>query len=146
MSHTWSKSALALHELGLAASFGGLLFAKTGLDPAVKVIPDERDRGRVLNAATAAYTIPGSIALAGAALAWLIGRSAARLRTDVTGTAPGPSTSTRRSVSSSEASCPRTGSRGVWCPIAPAFSTQQPDRYIIRAKGQPCRDCRSCFW
>lgn len=84
MSHTWSKSALALHELGLAASFGGLLFAKTGLDPAVKVIPDERDRGRVLNAATAAYTIPGSIALAGAALAWLIGRSA------ISGRALGP--------------------------------------------------------
>jgi hypothetical protein len=38
--------------------------------------PDERDRGRVLDAATAAYAIPGSIALAGAALAWLIGRSA----------------------------------------------------------------------
>src|SRR5207245_3829574 len=45
--HTMAKltsAALAAHELGLAATFGGILFGETGLGKAVKVLPDEADR------------------------------------------------------------------------------------------------------
>ena len=46
-----TSAALAARELGLAATFGGILFGKTGLGKAVKVLPDEKDRSRVIDQA-----------------------------------------------------------------------------------------------
>jgi hypothetical protein len=40
-----------VHRLGLAAAFGGMVFGKLGLDPAVDVIEERSERGRVITRA-----------------------------------------------------------------------------------------------
>ena len=70
-----TSAALAAHELGLAATFGGILFGESGLGKAVRVLPDEKDRSRVIDQAWRTYTIPKTIGLITTAATWLIGRS-----------------------------------------------------------------------
>jgi hypothetical protein len=70
-----TSAALAAHELGLAATFGGILFGETGLGKAVRVLPDEKDRSRVIDQAWRTYTVPKTIGLITTAATWLIGRS-----------------------------------------------------------------------
>ena len=70
-----TSAALAAHELGLAATFGGILFGDTGLGKSVKVLPDEKDRSRVIDQAWRTYAVPKTIGLITTAATWLIGRS-----------------------------------------------------------------------
>jgi len=71
-----TSAALAAHELGLAAAFGGVLFGETGLGKSVKVLPDETDRSKVIEQAWKTYSVPNTIGLITAAATWFIGRSA----------------------------------------------------------------------
>jgi len=71
-----TSAALAAHELGLAATFGGILFGETGLGKSVRVLPDERDRSRVIEQAWRTFSLPNTVGLLTAVSTWFIGRSA----------------------------------------------------------------------
>jgi len=70
-----STSAWILHDLGMAAGFGGTLFGKAALDPAVKEL-DSRERSLVLDRAWDRFGTVEAIALGSMAATWWIGRSA----------------------------------------------------------------------
>jgi hypothetical protein len=70
-----SSTALVLHNLGLATGFGGTLFGKIALNPAVKVIDRKEERGQVANAAWNGFNIVNAVSVGTAAITWLIGRS-----------------------------------------------------------------------
>ena len=70
-----STAAWVLHDLGLAAGFGGNLFGKVALNPAVKSIPDARERGKVVHDAWEGYRVVSAISLVAVAGTWLIGRT-----------------------------------------------------------------------
>jgi len=71
-----STSAWILHDLGMAAGFGGTLFGKAALDPAVKAIGSREERGRVLDDAWSRFRVLDTIALGTMAATWWAGRSA----------------------------------------------------------------------
>jgi hypothetical protein len=75
--HTLVKTAAAIHNLSLATAFGGPLYARNALYPAVlKDISDERQRGRVLADAWHKYNklnVPAHVAFTAT---WLIERHA----------------------------------------------------------------------
>lgn len=71
-----STSAWILHDLGMAAGFGGTLFGKAALDPAVKAIGSKEERGRVLDDAWGRFRVMDVAALGAMAATWLAGRSA----------------------------------------------------------------------
>src|SRR3954453_1357820 len=60
----------AAHDLGLATWFGGTLFGKLALNPAVAVIADRRDRGKVLNRAWNGFNVLNAAGLGVAAAGW----------------------------------------------------------------------------
>ena len=70
-----TTSALALHNLGLAAGFGGSLFGRVALNPSVHVIKDHTDRGAVINRAWQRYNWINVIGMGFTAATWVIGRS-----------------------------------------------------------------------
>jgi hypothetical protein len=74
MTPVLSSTGLVLHNLGLAAGFGGSLFGKIALNPAVKVISSTEERGQVTNLAWNGYNIVNAISVGTSALTWLIGR------------------------------------------------------------------------
>ncbi|MDY7226344.1 hypothetical protein [Hyalangium rubrum] len=74
MTPVLSSTGLVLHNLGLAAGFGGSLFGKIALNPAVKVISSKEERGQVTNLAWNGYNIVNAISVGTSALTWLIGR------------------------------------------------------------------------
>ena len=76
MTPALTSTALALHDLGLAAGFGGSLFGKFALNPTVKAISSPEERGQVVNAAWNGYNVINAVSLGTTALTWLIGRSA----------------------------------------------------------------------
>ncbi len=69
-----TETALAVHNLGLAAGFGGTLFGKVGLDPATKVLPSLEDRGRIINSAWSRFGVVNMVGLGLASLTWVVGR------------------------------------------------------------------------
>jgi hypothetical protein len=69
-----SSTGLVLHNLGLAAGFGGSLFGKIALNPAVKVISSTEERGQVTNLAWNGFNIVNAVSVGTAALTWLFGR------------------------------------------------------------------------
>jgi len=76
MEPALTTGALVLHDLGLAAGFGGALFGKFSLGPAVRVIGDKKERGKVLETAWGGYKWLNAISLGAVALTWIAGRSA----------------------------------------------------------------------
>ena len=70
-----TSAALAAHELGLAATFGGIVFGQSGLGKAVKVLPNENDRSKVLEESWRTFAVPKAIGVIAAGATWLIGRS-----------------------------------------------------------------------
>lgn len=70
-----STVAWVAHDLGLAAGFGGSLFGKLALNPAVKVIKSRPERGKVVNRAWNGFNIVNAIATGTAALTWVTGRT-----------------------------------------------------------------------
>ena len=75
MTPALSSTGLVLHNLGLAAGFGGSLFGKIALNPAVAVISSEEERGKVTNLAWNGYNVVNAVAVGATALTWFIGRS-----------------------------------------------------------------------
>lgn len=72
---TLSTTAWVLHDLGLAADFGGNLFGQIAMEPAVKTIHSKRERGEVTHAAWNRYKYVNGVALAAMAGSWIIGRT-----------------------------------------------------------------------
>jgi hypothetical protein len=70
-----TTSAYVLHNLGLAAGFGGSLFGKVALNPSARLVTDEVERGKVVNAAWNGYNILNAVGLGATALTWFIGRT-----------------------------------------------------------------------
>jgi hypothetical protein len=69
-----TATAHAIHNLGLAAGFGGALFGKLALNPAVRTVRDTSERGEVVNAAWSGFNAVNAWALGSAALTWVAGR------------------------------------------------------------------------
>ena len=63
------------HNLGLAASFGGILFGKVALNGKLDVLDSESDRGKLLNAAWNRYNAINVLSLGTAAATWFFGRA-----------------------------------------------------------------------
>ena len=72
---TLSTTAWVLHELGLAAGFGGNLFGQIALNPAVGEIQSKRERGKVTHVAWDRYKVINGVSLALMAGTWLAGRT-----------------------------------------------------------------------
>jgi len=73
-----STTAWIAHELGLAASFGGVLFGKLALNPNLDVVQSKADRGKLLNTAWNRYNAVNAVSLGTAIVTWLAGRGAIR--------------------------------------------------------------------
>ncbi len=63
------------HNLGLAASFGGILFGKVALNGKLDVLDSESDRGKLLNAAWNRYNAINALSVGTAAATWFVGRA-----------------------------------------------------------------------
>ncbi len=72
---TLSTTAWVLHDLGLAAGFGGNLFGQIAMEPAVKTIESKRERGKLTHTAWKRFNLVNGLALATMAGTWLIGRT-----------------------------------------------------------------------
>jgi hypothetical protein len=70
-----TTAAWVAHDIGLAAGFGGSLFGRIALNPAVKLISDKSERGQLVNTAWNGYNIVNAVGLGTAALTWFIGRA-----------------------------------------------------------------------
>ena len=71
---TLSTVGWVVHNLGLGACFGGLLFGKTALNPSLDVLSSEGDRGKILNTAWNRYNAINVASFAAAAITWFPGR------------------------------------------------------------------------
>lgn len=71
---TLSTVAWVVHNLGLAASFGGLLFGKTALNPSLSALNSEAERGKILNTTWNRYNAVNVGSFAAAAATWFPGR------------------------------------------------------------------------
>jgi hypothetical protein len=75
--HTLVKAACAIHNLSLATAFGGGLFARKALRPAViSEIQDEKERGRLMAAAWNNYNAHNVPAYVLFTATWLVERNA----------------------------------------------------------------------
>jgi len=72
---TLTTSAYVLHNLGLAAGFGGSLFGKIALNPSARLISDKQDRAKIVNAAWNGYNIINAIGVGATAVTWFFGRT-----------------------------------------------------------------------
>lgn len=61
------------HEISLAVWLGGTVFGKFVLNPAVAVLADESDRGKVLNNAWSRYKLVNALASGVSVLSWISG-------------------------------------------------------------------------
>lgn len=72
-----STVAWVAHDLGLAASFGGLLFGRTAMNPSLEHIESSKaDRGRVLNKTWNRYNAVNVLSFSVATAGWFAGRAA----------------------------------------------------------------------
>lgn len=72
-----STAAWIAHDLGLAASFGGLLFGRTAMNPSLQYIESSKaDRGRVLNKTWNRYNTVNILSFGFATASWFAGRAA----------------------------------------------------------------------
>ena len=72
---TLSTAAWAAHNLGIGASFGGLLFGKVALNPSLSVIDSKSERGKILNTAWNRYNAINVASFGTAAATWFTGRA-----------------------------------------------------------------------
>jgi hypothetical protein len=75
MTPVLSTTGLVLHDLGLATAFGGSLFGKIALNPAVRTLASLEERGKVVNTAWNGFNVLNVLSLTTATLTWLVGRS-----------------------------------------------------------------------
>jgi hypothetical protein len=76
MASKLTTAAWVAHELGLAASFGGLLFGKLALNPNLEVVENKPDRGKLLNKSWNRYNAVNALSVGMAIATWLAGRAA----------------------------------------------------------------------
>jgi hypothetical protein len=69
-----SAGGRALHDLGAAALFGGNLFARVGMHPALADISAPRERGLVVNHAWRRYGTVNSVSLLAVLTGWTLAR------------------------------------------------------------------------
>jgi hypothetical protein len=69
-----SAGGRALHDLGAAALFGGNLFARVGMHPALADISAPRERGLVVNHAWRRYGTVNSVSLLAVLVGWTLAR------------------------------------------------------------------------
>jgi hypothetical protein len=69
-----AASGRALHDLGAAALFGGNLFARVGMHPALRDISAPRERGLVVNHAWRRYGTVNSVSLLAVVAGWTLAR------------------------------------------------------------------------
>jgi hypothetical protein len=72
---TLSTTAWVLHDLGLAAGFGGNLFGQLAMHPALAAIGEKRERGKVAHEAWSRYKVVNALSLGAMAGTWIAGRS-----------------------------------------------------------------------
>jgi hypothetical protein len=65
-----SKAGRIAHDIGLAGLLGGNLFGRLALHPSVTAISDERERGKVVNAAWRRYGLVNTLSLAAVGIGW----------------------------------------------------------------------------
>ena len=70
-----STVAWVVHNLGLAACFGGQLFGKLALNPKLDTLSSKEERGKMLNAAWNRYNAVNAASLGVAAATWFVGRA-----------------------------------------------------------------------
>src|ERR687889_2322783 len=70
VSDSLAYATRAAHDVGLATWFGGTLFGKFALNPAVEAISERRERGKVLNRAWNGYNALNGAGLGVAAAGW----------------------------------------------------------------------------
>lgn len=68
-------TARVVHDLGLAANFGGSLFGKTALKPAARTIDAKDARTRIVSSAWMGFSPWNAIALVAVGVTWIAGRS-----------------------------------------------------------------------
>jgi len=74
VSDTLAYVTRAAHDVGLATWFGGTMFGKFALNPAVEAVSDRAERGKVLNAAWNGYNVLNAAGLGAAAAGWAAAR------------------------------------------------------------------------
>ena len=75
MTPALSTTAWMLHDLGLATGFGGSLYGRYALHPAVRKIHDEQEKGEVVSKAWRIFSPVNLLSHLTFALTWLAGRS-----------------------------------------------------------------------
>jgi uncharacterized membrane protein len=89
VSDTLANTTRAAHDVGLAAWLGGSMFGKFALNPAVGVIDDRAERGKVVNAAWNGYNVVNALGLGSAAVGWVGARFTETHPDQLTGTEHG---------------------------------------------------------
>jgi hypothetical protein len=69
-----SSAGRAAHDISLGALIGGNLFARAAMHPAIGLVSDPRERGRVVNSAWQRYGVVNSLALASLVGGWVPAR------------------------------------------------------------------------
>jgi hypothetical protein len=69
-----SSAGRAAHDISLGALIGGNLFARAAMHPALSLVSDPRERGRVVNSAWQRYGVVNSLALASLVGGWVPAR------------------------------------------------------------------------
>ena len=91
-SDTVANVTRAAHDVGLASWLGGSMFGKFALNPAVRVLDDTADRGKVVNAAWNGYNVVNGVGLGAASAGWVAARLTETRPDKLTGTERGLST------------------------------------------------------
>ena len=74
-SDALANTTRALHDIGLAAWLGGSMFGKFALNPAVRLVGDKAERGKIVNGAWNGYNLVNSFGLGAVALGWVAARA-----------------------------------------------------------------------
>src|SRR3712207_6556016 len=74
-SDTLSVAGRAAHDIGLAALFGGNLFGRLAMHPALEGVCGPDERGKVVNAAWRRYGTVNSLSLVSILVGWGAARS-----------------------------------------------------------------------
>ena len=70
-----STAGWVVHNLGLSACLGGLMFGKLALNPNLSKLESKAERGKLLNTTWNRYNAVNAASLGAAALTWFIGRA-----------------------------------------------------------------------
>jgi hypothetical protein len=73
-SDALSSAGRAAHDISLGALIGGNLFARAAMHPALSLVGDPRERGRVVNRAWQRYGVVNSLALGSLLAGWIPAR------------------------------------------------------------------------